>query len=72
MTIIPPDFSEAVAKAGLTDFFADCTASHQREYLKWIGEAKKSETRSKRIVQAVQKLKAKCAEEQAHAKQKKR
>jgi uncharacterized protein YdeI (YjbR/CyaY-like superfamily) len=69
MTIIPPDFSEAVAKAGLTDFFADCTASHQREYLKWIGEAKKSETRSKRIVQAVKMLTDKRNQEDAGKKQ---
>jgi len=34
-------------------FFADCTAAHQREYLKWIGEAKRPATRSKRIAKAV-------------------
>jgi uncharacterized protein YdeI (YjbR/CyaY-like superfamily) len=70
MTTLPPDFSEALATAGLADFFTHCTASHQREYLNWIGDAKKSETRSKRIQQAVQMLKSKCAEEQRRAKRK--
>ncbi len=38
-----------MAGAGLAEFFAGCTASHRREYLKWIGEAKKPETRAARI-----------------------
>lgn len=67
MAKTPPDLVAALKEAGLADFFADCTASHQREYLKWIGEAKKPETRSKRIQQAVKALAAKCAEELARA-----
>ncbi len=70
MNAIPPDLAAAVEKAALTEFFADCTASHQNEYLKWIGEAKKPETRAKRIHQAVQMMAAKCAEEKARAKTK--
>ena len=31
-------------------------ASHQREYVKWIAEAKRAETRAKRIAQTVQRL----------------
>ena len=68
---IPPDFLVALKNAGLADFFADCTGSHQREYLDWISEAKKSETRRNRIEQAVKLLMAKCAEDQARAKWKK-
>lgn len=30
--------------------------SHQNEYLKWIGEAKKAATRQRRIEQTVQRL----------------
>jgi uncharacterized protein YdeI (YjbR/CyaY-like superfamily) len=71
MNVIPSDFAGAIEKAGLTDFFADCTASHQNEYLKWIGEAKKPETRAKRIQKAVQTIAAKWAEEKARAKKKK-
>lgn len=70
MNVIPPDLAAAVEKAGLTDFFAECTPSHQNEYLKWIGEARKPETRAKRIQQAVQMIAAKCAEEKARAKKK--
>ena len=54
MPEIPRDFAEALQAAGLAAFFADCTAAHQREYLKWINEAKRLETRNKRIAQAVQ------------------
>jgi len=54
MPEIPRDFAEALQAAGLAAFFADCTAAHQREYLKWINEAKRPETRNKRIAQAVQ------------------
>ena len=63
MTDVPKDFSDALKEAGLAGFFSECTASHRREYLKWIGEAKKSETRKKRIEQALQKISSKCAEE---------
>ena len=54
MPVLPQDFAEALQAAGLAAFFADCTAAHQREYLKWISEAKRPATRSKRIAQAVQ------------------
>ncbi len=69
---IPPDFAAVLAKARLTEFFAECTASHQREYLKWIGEAKRTETRRKRMEQAAGRIAEKCAEEQARAQKKKR
>ncbi|HEX3728664.1 MAG TPA: YdeI/OmpD-associated family protein [Opitutaceae bacterium] len=59
----PPDLAAVLKKAGLAEFFADCTPSHRREYLKWIGEAKKPETRAKRIGQAAERIGAKAAEE---------
>jgi hypothetical protein len=52
----PRDFAEAMKKAGLADFFANCAPSHQREYLKWITEAKKPETRQARIAKALKML----------------
>ena len=70
MPDIPSDFAAALKQAGLDAFFRDCTAPHQREYLKWIGEAKKPETRAKRIADAVVRISAKRDEEMA--KQKKR
>jgi uncharacterized protein YdeI (YjbR/CyaY-like superfamily) len=67
MANIPPDFTAALKAAGLADFFADCTGPHQNEYLKWINEAKKPETRQKRIAKAVEMITAKRAEEEARA-----
>lgn len=68
---IPAEFADALRAAGLTDFFAGCTGPHQNEYLKWIAEAKKPETRQKRIADAVQMIAAKSAEEAKRAKRKK-
>jgi uncharacterized protein YdeI (YjbR/CyaY-like superfamily) len=70
MSSIPSDFADALKQNGLAAFFKGCTPSHQREYLKWIGEAKKPETRAKRIAGAVERISAKRDEEAA--KQKKR
>ena len=63
MDEIPAEFAAELKAAGLEEFFTDCTPSHRREYLKWIGEAKKPETRSARSRQAVKRLAAKRAEE---------
>ena len=49
MNDLPPEFAAALKTAGLADVFAGCTAAHRREYLQWIGEAKKPETRAARI-----------------------
>lgn len=54
-----PEFVTALKAAGLAQFFAGCTHAHRREYLKWIGEAKKPPTRDARIKQAIQMLAAK-------------
>ncbi|MDR3460303.1 MAG: YdeI/OmpD-associated family protein [Verrucomicrobiae bacterium] len=62
---IPAEFEAALKAAGLEKFFAECTASHRREYLKWIGEAKRPETRVARSRQAVKRLAAKRKEEEA-------
>ena len=68
MNDIPRDLMDAVTRAGLAGFFAGCTEAHRREYLKWIGEAKRPETRKQRIAKTIQMLTAKCAEETARAK----
>jgi uncharacterized protein YdeI (YjbR/CyaY-like superfamily) len=67
MNKIPAEFAAELKAAGLEEFFADCTPSHRREYLKWIGEAKKTETRVARSRQAVTRLAAKKKEEQGRA-----
>ena len=68
----PKDFAAALKAGGLDEFFSGCTGPHRREYLKWIGEAKRPETRTKRITQAVKLLSAKQAEETARSKKKAR
>ena len=54
---IPPDFQAALdanlAAKGVLEGFAP---SHRREYVEWIVEAKRDETRAKRIEQAIAQL----------------
>ena len=58
MSDAPHDLTSALKKLGLDGFFAECTPAHRREYLKWIDEAKKPETRQVRIEKTVQMLEA--------------
>lgn len=68
MIRIPKDFSEALKKSGLDEFFADYAPSHRREHLKWITEAKRLETREKRIQKTLKTLSDKRTEAAARAK----
>ena len=70
MSVLPKDFSDALKANGLDDFFSDYTAAHRREYLKWIQEAKRPETRKQRIGQAVKMISRKAAEERLRSRQK--
>jgi uncharacterized protein YdeI (YjbR/CyaY-like superfamily) len=52
---MPDDFAEALAQNGQASVHFDGFApSQRREYLEWITEAKRDETRAKRLVQAVE------------------
>ena len=53
------DIQENLAKAGLEDIFNKLPSSHQKEYIKWIEEAKKPETRRKRIQKMLEMVKRK-------------
>ena len=53
---VPDDLAKAMADGGTTDAFAALAPSHRKEYVRWITEAKKPETRQKRIDEAVQKI----------------
>jgi uncharacterized protein YdeI (YjbR/CyaY-like superfamily) len=68
MTDIPKDFSDALKERGLDEFFSGSTGPHQREYLKWIAEAKRPETRKQRIQKAVKMLFDKRAEKTIRSK----
>jgi len=52
---LPPAFAQAlrVQPAALA-FFEGLPPGHRREYIDWIAEAKRDETREKRIAQAVE------------------
>jgi len=53
------DIQSSVINAGLEDIFKKLPPSHQKEYIKWIEEAKKPETRSKRIQKMLEMLQQK-------------
>jgi len=52
---LPDDFATALAgNSGAKTMLDNLAPSHRREYLEWITEAKREETRAKRIAQAVE------------------
>jgi uncharacterized protein YdeI (YjbR/CyaY-like superfamily) len=54
---VPADLLTALKQtASAQQAFLALSPSHQREYLKWIDEAKRDETRVKRIASTVEKL----------------
>lgn len=50
---VPDDLAAAMADAGAADRFDALAPSHRKEYVRWITEAKKAETRAKRVAEAV-------------------
>jgi uncharacterized protein YdeI (YjbR/CyaY-like superfamily) len=70
MNKFPQDIADALKNAGLAEFFADCTPAHRNEYLKWIGEVKRPETRKTRLGKAIQMISNKSAEEKTRARKK--
>ncbi len=56
---VPVDFKQALKKAPEADsFFQKLSYTHKKEYVNWITEAKKEETRIRRIVKAVEMLRS--------------
>ena len=56
---VPDDFAQALEKAGLRNVFSKMSYTHQKEYVNAITEAKREETRTRRIKKAVEQLTAK-------------
>jgi len=56
---ISADIDKSFTKEKVLSYFNSLAYSHKKEYLMWIEEAKKAETREKRIMSAVSKLKEK-------------
>jgi hypothetical protein len=54
---VPAEFQARMKKERLLPFFEKLSYSHRREYCRWIAEAKKEETRSKRVAKAIEMLK---------------
>jgi hypothetical protein len=53
---VPDDLRSALDGAGLLDSFRALSYSHQREYVSWIADAKKAETRARRIGQTIERI----------------
>lgn len=53
---VPDDLRTALEQAGLTARFDALSFSHRREYVTWISEAKKPDTRARRISQTIERL----------------
>jgi uncharacterized protein YdeI (YjbR/CyaY-like superfamily) len=66
--VTPVDAEKAFKKAKVLAYFDSLAFSHRKEYIQWIESAKKEETRTKRIEQAIEKLLDK---QSIHAKYKK-
>lgn len=57
---LPPDAADALARhKGMTDFFNAMAFTHKKEYIQAIAEAKKPETRTRRIDKTVEMLQKK-------------
>ena len=57
-TIQPPaELKQAMLSAGVMKIFDRLSYTHRKEYCRWISEAKKEETRRRRIAQATEMLK---------------
>jgi len=54
---VPADFERLMKKEGVLASFERLSYTHRKEYCRWIGEAKKEETRQARMEKSVQMLK---------------
>jgi bifunctional DNA-binding transcriptional regulator/antitoxin component of YhaV-PrlF toxin-antitoxin module len=54
---VPAPFKKLMRKEGLLPIFQKLSYTHRKEYCRWITEAKKEETRLKRLEKAIEMLK---------------
>ena len=54
---VPAQFKSLMKKGGLLPVFEKLSYTHRKEYCRWITEAKKEETRVKRLEKAIEMLK---------------
>jgi uncharacterized protein YdeI (YjbR/CyaY-like superfamily) len=53
---VPDDLVAALEAADRRAAFDTLSYSHQREYVEWVDEAKRADTRARRIAQTVERL----------------
>jgi len=56
---VPEELAALMKKEGLLPFFESLSYTHRKEYCRWITEAKKPETRARRLEKAVEMLRNK-------------
>ena len=54
---VPPELVARMKKAGVLPFFEGLSFTNRKEYSRWITEAKKDETRARRLDKAIELLK---------------
>jgi len=54
---VPPELAARMKQAGVLEFFESLSFTHRKEYSRWIAEAKKDETRARRLDKAIDLLK---------------
>ena len=54
---VPAEFERLIKKEGLLSVFNELGYTHRKEYCRWITDAKKEETRLRRLQKAIQMLK---------------
>jgi hypothetical protein len=50
---VPEAFAAALAEAGLRERFDGLSYTHRKEYVRWIEDAKREETRQRRLAKAI-------------------
>ena len=53
---VPAAFAEALEAGGVRDEFDALSFTHRKEYVRWIEDAKRDETRERRLAKAVEML----------------
>jgi uncharacterized protein YdeI (YjbR/CyaY-like superfamily) len=53
---VPKDLAKALADGGVRETFNALSHTHRKEYVDWIEEAKREETRGRRVARAVELL----------------
>jgi uncharacterized protein YdeI (YjbR/CyaY-like superfamily) len=56
---LPAEFAARMKREGLLAYFNGLSYTHQKEYVRWVSEAKLEETRARRLGKAMEMLRGK-------------